>query len=110
MLAASAQTLTILFLSGLLAIVIFRLLAGRINTRGLLEDKRAGKPGNFSPGRLQLLIATFGGAAFYFSEIVGAAEAGVMPPVPDELLLIVGVSNVAYLGGKIYSKFFNTLN
>lgn len=110
MLASSAQTLTLLFLGGLLAIVAFKLLAGRINTRGLLEHKKAGKTGNFSPGRLQLLIATLGGAAFYFSEIFGAAETGAMPPVPDELLLIVGVSNVAYLGGKIHSGFFNTLN
>lgn len=110
MLAASAQTLTILFLSGLLAIVIFRLLAGRINTRGLLQDKQTAKTGNFSPGRLQLLIVTLGGAAFYFSEIVGAADTGALPPVPDELLLIAGGSNVTYLGGKIYSKFFNTLN
>ena len=110
MLASSAQTLTIVFLGGLLAIVAFKLLAGRINTRGLLEDKKAGRTGNFSPGRLQLLIATLGGAAFYFSESVAAAETGAMPPVPDGLLLIVGVSNVAYLGGKIYSRFFNPLN
>ena len=103
MLAASAQTVITLFISALLAIVVFKLLAGRINTRGLLEDKKTGK---FSPGRLQLLIATLGGASFYFFEILGAVNTAEMPPVPDVLLLIVGGSNVTYLGGKIYSKFF----
>lgn len=107
MLAASAQTVMTLFLSALLAIVIFKLLAGQINTRGLLEDKETG---NFSPGRLQLLIVTLGGASFYFFEIVSVADTGTLPTVPEELLLIAGGSNVAYLGGKIYSRFFNTPN
>ena len=105
MLAASAQTVFPLFIGGLLAVVIFRLLAGQISTRGLLEEKKSGKTGNFSPGRLQLLIVTLGASSFYFVDIVAAVETGALPPVPDELLLIVGGSNVAYLGGKIYSKF-----
>ncbi len=107
MLAASAQGVIAWFLGALLAVVAFKLLAGRINTGGLLADKETGK---FSPGRLQLLIVTLAGASFYFFEIVGAADTGTLPPVPDELLLIVGGSHVAYLGGKIYSRFFKTFN
>ena len=83
MLAASAQTGFVLFMSALLAIFAFKLFGGQINMRGLLADKETG---TFSPGRLQLLIATLGGALFYFFKIVGGSNAG-------------------YLGGKIYSKF-----
>ena len=103
MLATSAQMVFALFMSALLLVVVFKLLAGQINIRGLLADKETG---TFSPGRLQLLILTLGGASFYFFEIVGVADTGTLPPVPAELLLIVGGSNVGYLGGKIYSKFF----
>ena len=103
MLATSAQMVFILFMSALLLIITFKLLSGQINTRGLLEDKETG---TFSPGRLQLLIVTLGGATFYFFEIVDVADTETLPPVPAELLLIIGGSNVGYLGGKIYSKFF----
>ena len=104
MLAASTQMVFVIFFSATLAIVAFKLLIGQINVRGLLTDKEDGK---FSPGRLQLLMATLGGALFYFVKIAGAADMDTLPPVPAELLLIVGGSNVGYLGGKIYSKFFN---
>ena len=102
MLVISAQVVFVLFMSALLAIVVFKLLAGQINIRGLLVDKEVG---TFSPGRLQLLLATLGGAVFYFFKITGVADTGTLPPVPAEMLLIVGGSNVGYLGGKIYSKF-----
>lgn len=104
MLATSAQSIMVVFLSGLLVITTFKLLAHQINVRGLLADKVSG---TFSPGRFQLLLVTFGGAAFYFFKIVGAADSGALPPVPAELLLVIGGSNVGYLGGKIYSKFFS---
>ena len=39
MLATSAQIVFILFMSALLLVVVFKLLGGQINTRGLLEDK-----------------------------------------------------------------------
>lgn len=90
------------FLGALLVIITFKLLAGQINVRGLLSDKETG---TFSPGRLQLLMATLSGAAFYFFKIIDAEDITTLPPVPAELLLIVGGSNAVYLGGKIYSKF-----
>ena len=104
MLAASAQTVIVIFFSVTLVIVAFKLLIGQIIVRGLLTGKEDGK---FSPGRLQLLMATLGGAIFYFVKIAGATDMDALPPVPTELLLLVGGSNVGYLGGKIYSKFFN---
>ena len=42
MLATSAQTVFIFFISALLLVVVFKLLGGQINTRGLLEDKENG--------------------------------------------------------------------
>ena len=103
LLVATAQVVLVAILGALLVIVAFKLLAGQIKTRGLLADK---KTGSFSPGRLQLLVATLGGAAFYFFNLVSATDTSALPPVPTELLLIVGASNAGYLSGKVYSKFF----
>ncbi len=105
MLAAAAQLILIVFFGSLMAIVLFKLLAGSINLVGVFTDKETQA---FSPGRLQLLLATFGGAIFYFSQIVSMENRLAMPPVPPELLVIVGGSNLLYLGGKIHSKFFRS--
>ena len=105
MLAAAAQLILVVFLGSLMAIVLFKLLAGSINLVGVLTDKETQA---FSPGRLQLLLATFGGAIFYFSQIVNMENPLAMPPVPPELLVIVGGSNLLYLGGKIHSRFFRS--
>ena len=105
MLATTAQLILIVFLGSLIAIVLFKLLAGSINLVGVLNDKETH---SFSPGRLQLLLATFGGAAFYFSQIASMKNPSAMPSVPPELLVIVGGSNLLYLGGKIHSRFFRS--
>ena len=101
-LGAIAQFTVVGFLGSLAVIVGFKLLSGSIKVAGLLADKETGA---FSPGRLQLLLATLGGAVFYFSQIVSADDPSTLPPVPTELLLLLGGSNLGYLGGKIYSKF-----
>ncbi|MFB3078347.1 MAG: hypothetical protein ACE1Y4_10105 [Lysobacterales bacterium] len=103
MLGEIAQFTVVGFLGSLAVIVGFKLLSGSINVAGLLADKETGA---FSPGRLQLLLATLGGALFYFSQIVSADDPSALPPVPTELLLLLGGSNLGYLGGKIYSRFF----
>ena len=105
MLATAAQLTLTVFFGSLMAIVLFKLFAGSINLSGVLEDKVTYA---FSPGRLQLLLATFGGAIFYFSQIVSMENRMAMPPVPPELLVIVGGSNLLYLSGKIHSKFFRS--
>ena len=98
---SSALTFVILtFLAALLATVLFKLLSGGIRTRGLLTDKETGE---FSPARLQLLGATVVGAALYAAQLPAAS--GGLPPVPDVLLVVVGGSNLTYLGAKIYSRF-----
>ena len=85
-------------------VVAFNLLSGGINVKGLLADKETE---NFSPGRLQLLFATVVGAAVYLSMVIEAKGTGAFPPVPAELVTVVGASNTIYLAGKIYSRFFS---
>jgi hypothetical protein len=97
---------------GLGAIIAYRLLTGGIRMEGLLYDKsstrsdttgkRAPSPGRFSPGRLQLLIVTIGGALYYLLLLMGSERRGEFPVVPKELLLALGGSHTFYLGGKLF--------
>ena len=84
----------------LFAVVGYKILVGVIKTDGILSDKITGQ---FSPGRLQLLLVTIGTAAYYLFEILSAGESSAMPPVPEVVLWAVGTSNAGYLGGKVYS-------
>ena len=84
------------FFAALLSLVGFRMLTGGINVRGVLRVKDGS--GRLSPGRIQLLLFTVVGAMAYLSGVSGDGTA--MPDVPRELLILVGGSNVVYLGGK----------
>ncbi len=83
------------FVGGLLAILGYQMLTGRINTRGLIRDKRTGQ---LSPGRIQLLVFTLAGAMYY--GMLLASQPDRFPPVPDALLYLIGGSQAAYLSGK----------
>lgn len=94
-------------LLGLLALIVAHgLLAGPINTAGLLLDKS--EKNEISPVRVQLLAFTLVGAGSYLALTLDAIDAGktALPEVPQELLLLVGGSHAIYLGGKSYLKFF----
>lgn len=88
-----------IFLMVLAAVVAYQLLTGRINPRGLLRDKMGGRA--FSPGRLQMLIVTVGGALYYVVLVLSNTKTGEFPEVPKELLLALGGSQAFYLGGKL---------
>ena len=94
MLATSAQTVFILFMNALLLVVAFKLLSGQINTRGLLEDKETG---TFSPGRLQLLILTLGGASFYFFQIKELKMDSLKDYSLIKDILVIGIATVALI-------------
>ena len=96
----AAEIILIGTVTALFVVVAYKLLAGDINTDGLLSDKQTGE---HSPGRLQLMLVTIGGAAYYLYQILDGGASGAFPPVPEVLLLAVGASNVGYLGGKVYS-------
>ena len=89
---------------GLLAFVVaYKMLTGAINMRGLLDDKVSG---GLSPGRVQLLISTVMGAGYYLLLAIEQAPSGRLPDIPAEALLLVGGSQLLYLGGKARSHLF----
>lgn len=88
-----------IFLTVLAAVIAYQLLTGMINTRGLLRDKMTGRA--LSPGRLQLLIATTGGALYYLLLMFSNEKPGEFPEIPSALVMILGGSNAFYLGGKL---------
>lgn len=92
-----------LILGGLALVVAYKMLTGRINMRGLLDDKAAG---GLSPGRVQLLVLTLAGAGYYLLLTVENGHPTEFPEVPQELLALVGGSNLVYLGSKVRSMLF----
>jgi hypothetical protein len=94
-----------LFLLGLVVLVAYRVLTGRITTRGLLCVDPAAR--QLTPTRIQLLLLTLA-AAFSYMWLVARGIASRtlvdMPPVPNELLLVVGSSNLGYLAGKSWTR------
>ena len=103
---ATFVELEVWFLLGGLALIVgYKMLTGRINTSGLLEDKERR---SLSPSRIQLLLLTFIGAGTYLTLIPEMFEATAprLPEVPAELLVLLGGSQAVYLGGKSYLRFF----
>ena len=91
-------------LGGTILLVLYQLLTGKINTRGLLDDKLAGR--RLTPERLQLLVLTVGAATYYLLQVIGHPT--YLPSLPQELLLALGGSNALYLGAKTFSLFSPT--
>jgi len=87
----------------LACMVGYRLLLGRINTKGLLQDKVTKE---FSPGRLQMLIATAVVAIYLAVQVV---EKETIPQLPQQVILALGGSHLLYLGGKTYSVLLSKL-
>jgi hypothetical protein len=91
-----------LFLFGLAAIIFYRLLTGKINTRHLLYGRRPDGTTFFSPEKVQLLVATFSIASQYLVDSSRAAP-GKMPDLPTQALELLGLSNAIYLGRKSWT-------
>jgi len=102
----------LVFLAGLAAIVVYKLLNRQINTQYLLYGRTAAagkdKDGNlyFSPERVQLLVFTLGTAFFYVMQTTKTAKSGQLPDIPDSWPALMGGSNAIYLGGKAYARWF----
>ncbi len=84
----------LILLSLLLCVIIYQLIIGKINMKGLLYDKTTRK---FSPGRVQLLTFTVVIAGYLILKIT---ETGKFPDINQDLIVILGLSNFTYLGGK----------
>ncbi len=85
-----------LWLGGLIGVVVYQILTGRINIRGLFSAKDGSR--NISPGRLQLLAFTLAGAALLLFQVVQNPHR--FPDVPPEFLALISGSNAGYLLGK----------
>lgn len=92
----------LLLLVGLALVVAYQILTGRINTKRMLFEKKG--INQYSSARVQLLLFTLAGAFYYFFKVID--DPTRFPDVPQELLLILGGSNIIYLGGKSYSLLF----
>jgi hypothetical protein len=103
----------IIFLGAMAGIVAVQLLTGQINTSGLFRAKAAGPRGKseqISPARVQLLVSTLGAASYYLSQVLANKSPGTFPPIPETWPAILGGSNLLYLGGKAYGKWFGQRN
>ena len=102
-----------IFVLVLAAIVAVRLLTGDINTHNLLcgritGSRRSEDRSYFSPERVQLLIFTLAAALHYLSLVFNNTQPGRFPEVPETWPAVVGGSNLIYLGGKAYARWFAT--
>lgn len=91
--------------AALIACIAFQLLNGRINTTGLLFGRTSTGARYFSPERVQLLITTASGAAYYLGLVLSQPKLTEFPAVPTELLGALGGSHALYLGGKAFAMF-----
>lgn len=89
------------FIVALASIVFYLILTGKINTKGLLIEKN--KTRNYSLPRVQLLVITLLSVVFYLIEVKHNVGSGKLPQISEELLLILGGSDLFYLGSKFHS-------
>lgn len=101
-----------LFLVSLIAIVLHRLLTGKINTQYLFYGTRSDGTRYFSPERVQLMIFTLWVALSYLldtyeTQVVHLPPntTPMLPDVPTKTLALLGASHMVYLTGKAYSMF-----
>ena len=90
-----------LLMGGFAVAVFYKMLTGRINMKGLLWEKNGGS--DFSSGRVQSLVVTLGFAFTYFALVANNPDPTKLPEFPQAMLLVLGGSNLAYLGQKAYN-------
>ena len=98
MLEAVARWETILLIAGFDAAIGWRLIRSA-GFDGLLRAN----DGTFSPGRVQLLVATLGASGQYLLAVMH--DPTHLPAVPSGMLMAVGGSQVVYLGLKAWNNF-----
>ncbi len=92
-------------LIGMALVLAYQMLTGRINVRGLFNDR---EDGSFSVSRVQLLVLSLVGIILFITRVAGS-KTGTLPDVPQELLLAVGASNGVYLlvkGRRLLASLF----
>ncbi len=90
------------FLLAVFGVVALRILTGGIRTRGLIEGTTAAGSRFVSASRVQLLIATLVAAGQYLTQVVEHPQK--FPEISQNWLLLLGGSQVLYLGSKFHGK------
>jgi hypothetical protein len=98
MLEAVARWETILMIAGFGAVIGWRLMRSAAFD-GLLRAS----DGTFSPGRVQMLVATLGAAGQYLLAVLHNPQH--LPTIPPGMLMAVGGSHAMYLGLKAWNIF-----
>ena len=92
------------FLLSLAALLVQRMLTGRINLSGLLRRKDGG--GQVSPERVQLLLTTLFLSVNYLDQALHA-NTDALPDVSPAMLLAFGASTSVYASVKAWTHFRN---
>lgn len=89
-------------LAALSGTVVFRMLTGRIDLRGLTGERRAAP---VAPERVQALLVAFAAPLAYATLVLcnlrESVALGALPEPPDWILFSSAGSQVLYLAGKI---------
>ena len=105
-LARIAYAEMLILLGGFFGVVCWQLLTRPSALSGLLQGDRYDGPNrelapvDFTAGRAQLLIFTLYFAVYYLIQILHSSSG--FPAIPDNMLYVLGGSQVTYLGGKSY--------
>jgi hypothetical protein len=100
----------IIFLGALAGVVAIQLLNGQISLSGLFQADKNGKGDQFSSSRVQLLVLTLGAAFYYFTQVLENPTPGQFPPIPETWPVLLGGSNLLYLGNKAYTTWLGQKN
>jgi hypothetical protein len=99
-----------LLLAGLVVVILYGMLNGQVNTRGLLYGRMRDGTRYLSPERVQLMIFTLWVALFYLLDTFETRflnstpeTAHTLPEVNTQTLTLLGGSHTVYLLGKAYS-------
>ena len=100
---------TVLLAGGFFGVVLWKMATGEISLAYLLYTK--GKDGrlSYSPARLQLLLFTLAVAANYLHGVMVNPHVNTLPEIPSSVLVALGGSHAAYLGGKAYTSWIQPL-
>ena len=100
-LVTAARWEMIILLGGLMVVVVLKVFAGGIAMSGLLTVKGGQDDASFSPGRVQMLMATLLTAMYYLLLVMNNPSIDRLPDVPTGLVAVLGGSHAIYLGGKV---------
>jgi len=97
----AATWLMVAWFGTVAALVLYGLLTGRIDTRGLLSETQTD---GTTADRGQLLTLTVGGAGAYVMDALSHVGETSLPEIPGPWLAVAGASQIVYLAPKIMRR------